>query len=235
MLKKETTCKFCCPQPAEYLRNYDLDPLVHSKPLWRTENLVVTTDLLPISDDFHLLITTPEHLHAFATTPSLDPELASLLKIMQDKLGPLLLIEHGGVDGESHLVKKRSGVQSIYHRHIHVLPAQDNLLQIISEALDKANILYTLINTNASTPLSIAQLIELGEQKTSYLFAHSLSHRQAILAPDEHNSFPSQISQRALAPILGGQQVNWKKMSESTELQGISAQRIKSTIERCCI
>lgn len=207
--------------------------MAHFTPVLETQSLVVTPDLLPISDEFHLLISSKDHRHAFASSPDLNGELTLIVEELESRLGPIILIEHGGVDGQG--ANGRASVQSIDHRHIHVLPAYRDLLPVLSAKLSDLALLHELIEIADSSPLAVAQLTELATRRVGYIYAHSAKEGMALIAPDKQGDLPSQLSQRTLAPLLGKQTVNWKELPEDVSLQAISAERIQVTIERCQI
>ncbi|MFH1244716.1 MAG: hypothetical protein V1487_04085 [bacterium] len=223
-------CPFCIPTSHDWLTKWGVSADKANAPILSTERLKVIPDLMPVSDEFHVLITSFDHRHAFASSPELDTELSLIISILEVRTGrPLIIAEHGGVEE----LGVTSKVQSIHHRHLHILPATVPATQIIADALDKERIKYTLGTAESPSPLANRSLIEVSKGGNGYLYLHDHHRNTSLLAPDRRNKFPSQITQRHLAIAYLGKFHNWKELLESPQSQQIAAQRIISTIERC--
>lgn len=223
-------CPFCIPKTHNWLTEWGVSADKANLPILSSDNLRVIPDLMPISDLFHLLITSLDHRHSFASSPELDAELRLILEIIESRTKtPCLIAEHGGVE-ELAVVSK---VQSIHHRHLHVLPATVDATHIVSNALNKQQISHQLGSADSPSPLTNTNLIEASQSGNGYLYIHDHHRNTSLLAPDKNNEFPSQITQRHLAIAYLGEFHNWKDLLASPKSQQIAAQRILGTIERC--
>ena len=223
-------CPFCIPTSHDWLTKWGVSADKENAPILSTERLKVIPDLMPVSDEFHVLITSLDHRHAFASSPELDTELSLILSILEARTGrPLIIAEHGGAE-ESSVASK---VQSIHHRHLHILPGTVDATKIIGGVLKNEGIDYSLGVANTPSPLTNTSLIQVSQNNEGYLYLHDHSRNISLLAPDKDNEFPSQITQRHLAIAYLGEFHNWKELLTSTQSQQIAAKRIISTIERC--
>ncbi len=139
------------------------------------------------------------------------------------------MAEHGGSGTPS----VKSSVQSIHHRHLHVLPGTIDATKVIGEVLNSENIDYQLDKVRFRSPLTNDHLLSESSSGFGYLYIHDYRRNVGLLAPDRSNSFPSQITQRNLALAYLGEFHNWKELHNSQTSQQIAAQRIINTIERC--
>ncbi len=130
-------CPFCIPKEHTWLTNWGVPPEKVNNPLIETNNLIVMPDLVPVSDIFHLIIKTIDHKSAFGVSPELGRELSLVLELLEFRTGyPLIVAEHGGSGTPS----VKSSVQSIHHRHLHVLPGTIDATKVIGEVLNSENI-----------------------------------------------------------------------------------------------
>lgn len=223
-------CPFCIPTSHDWLTKWGVSADRANAPILSTKRLKVIPDLMPVSDEFHVLITSLDHRHAFASSPELDTELKLILSILEVRTGtPLIIAEHGGAE-ESSVASK---VQSIHHRHLHILPATVDATKIIGDVLKNEGIDFSLGGASTPSPLANSALIQVSQSNEGYLYLHDHYSNVSLLAPDKDNQFPSQITQRHLAIAYLGEFHNWKELLASTQSQQIAAQRIISTIERC--
>ncbi len=224
------TCPFCITKEHTWLTNWGVPPEKVNNPLIETNNLIVMPDLLPVSDIFHLIIKTVDHKSAFGVSPELDKELSLVLELLEFRTGyPLIVAEHGG----SATPSVKSSVQSIHHRHLHVVPGTIDATNVISKVLKNEKIDYQIDKVRSRSPLTNDHLLSESSSGFGYLYIHDYRRNAGLLAPDRSNSFPSQITQRNLAIAYLGEFHNWKELQNSQASQQIAAQRIISTIERC--
>jgi hypothetical protein len=178
------SCPFCIPKSHDWLTKWGVSADKANAPILSTERLKVIPDLMPVSDEFHILITSLDHRHAFASSPELDTELSLILSIIEARTGiPLIIAEHGGAE-ESRVASK---VQSIHHRHLHLLPATIDATKIIGDVLKNEGIGYSLGEASTPSPLTNSALIQVSQSNEGYLYLHDHHSNVSLLAPDKDN------------------------------------------------
>lgn len=215
----ENTCPFCVPRKHDWLKKWGVASELANARLVESDHLVATPDLLPINSLFHVLIKSIDHKYAFASSPELDRELRLLLEILTWRTGEKLIIaEHGGVEGQT-----ASSIQSIHHRHMHILPATVDAVSIVESELTKQGIASGRKKVESLSPLSNKVLTNT---RIGYLYLQDNMSKECLLAPDLEGNFPSQITQKNLALAYTNKFHNWKDLQHSDALQQIAAQRI---------
>ncbi len=224
-------CPFCHPEQfiKPHLAEHGLYPALDKIPVLETDRMVVTPDVLAVSPDFHLILYTREdHLASFASSPELQEEVGGVLHSLGTTIEkPIIFVEHGGVAG----LEKPSTVQTVSHRHAHILPGELRLIDFLGDVLDGMKIDYTRFVSYDSSPLA-AMTGFLECQQFGYLFAQDINTGRGLVAFDQENIWPSQITQRNVAQLLSGRELNWKIIGEDQELAQLSVQRIISMHER---
>ena len=224
-------CPFCHPDKfiKPHFAEYGVCSVLDKIPVLETERIIVTPDVLAVSPEFHLVLFTREdHLTSFASSPELQEEVGSVLHSLGMSLNqPIVFVEHGGVMG----LTKPSTLQTVGHRHAHILPGELRLTDFLGDVLIGMGIDYTTFNSQDTSPL--AAISEFPEcQQYGYLFAQDITTGRGLVAFDRENVWPSQITQKNVARLLSGQELDWKAMQQDPELARLSVQRVVSTHER---
>ena len=221
---KENPCAFCNPELTvpDYLGKHGVDR-IDLTTLYESERLLVKPDILP-AGDFHALVIPHEHKFSFAQNHGLGEEVGSLLYQIEETIGDSLVwFEHGGV-------QEGAKVQSVYHNHAHLIGTEGkDVISYMESVLDSEGVLYSRVAGVDSSPA--LNLERMGLSDTGYFYVQQGSF--GLLATDESDGFPSQITQRNMSKLLSGKELNWKLAGSDPELARQSIIRMFNVIEKC--
>lgn len=218
-------CIMCSPLsvPVRHFERFGVHRL-DTVPLLKTDNFKVIADVLAAAD-FHALIIPNRHTFSHAMIPDLFAEFGNVVSQLEGMVGEnLALLEHGGAGpGANH--------QSIYHAHVHVMPARLNPIDVLVDDFRKRGVEHSLIDSPDPSPLRNLHHKVNGK---NYLFVKQ--GRGGLLAVDHDGTHPSQQIQRAMGTAHKGEFLNWKEIGDKgkgDELARLSVQQMLSTIQRC--
>lgn len=218
-----SNCEFCQPTPENFphFKEFGKDR-IDLKVLWETDNLIVKPDILP-AGEFHALVVPKLHEYSFARVAVEEEEYGNLLLNIKEAVGDIAVFEHGGF-------KHGGKVQSVYHAHQHLIGTSGlRVLEYMETVGESEGVSYAFLEGVDECPLSTLRGFDLQEKGYFYI----QQGRNALLAVDEEDSFPSQIAQRNMSLLLSGRVLNWKNVDKDEELAKLSVARISNIIERC--
>lgn len=180
----------------------DLESFAYEHLLKESENFSVVCDVHPLTEG-HLLIIPKKHLSCIGAYPEEIWDEFKLLysecrKFIDKYYGNCCTFEHGVVG------------QTVFHSHLHLLPAKLTLLQIVPEGSK----FLTSIDG-----LSSLRSIYLDTGK--YLF---VSIRNSLLTVDTRLAAPRFFRDRFAEALGRSERGNWKEMRANQELMKIAVQ-----------
>ena len=228
MIERKPDCRFCSPNNAswEHFEEYGKSPLDKVR-LHESANLVVLPDILPVSPKFHGLIVPREHRLALASLFQLNQEVGQTLHRVEKLIGrPLVFFEHGGAS------ERNGGIQSVFHAHGHLISTEKDIrvLDYMKDVLLRMGI--QCLGLEDLDPSPISNIRKAAKKDCGYLYIQM--GRQGLMAYDKEDTFPSQITQRAMSRFLNsGHELDWKRIDQDEELARLSVARIASVIKSC--
>lgn len=228
--KLDSDCTFCNYQNSNFphFEKYgrkDLDRYVVTE----TENFQVKPDILPGNPDGrHVLIHPKFHVYNHAGLTKYIDEMGQLVYQLEQKLGPLVIFEHGGL-------KQGSSNQSIYHAHLHAYGGLEEvdvikwMEHMLSGGLGKDEI-YPY---NIFPAPDYAFLANLNGNFNGYPYLYVEQGSWAIMVEDPEERMKSQVTQRSMHKFFSGEILDWKKVDENEEYARESVRRIANLIEFC--
>ena len=176
--------------------------------LCETENFFVFPTLGPIGIEGYLLIATKQHYLGFGMIPSEQyPELNELIKdtkkiIKEVYKKPTLIFEHGPRIGEDTKPGK-----SIDHAHLHVIPADFDILKEWSiDLMSRLGNLGQFYRVERIEGFKRAS--DLIEQEKSYLYVESTNGSQYM--SEQNFCRPSQYFRKMVANHISPSKWNWR-------------------------
>ena len=180
----------------------DLTSFAYDYKLKETENFTIVCDVHPLTEG-HLLIIPKEHFPCIGSFPeqmrSEFEQLYRACSIFVDKYyGSCCSFEHGVIG------------QTVFHSHIHILPAKIISLQIIPEG------------EKYLKPLeSISSLRSIYGEHGKYLF---MSIRGVLQTVDTRLGVPRFFRDRFSSALGKPERGNWKEMRANSDLMKTAAQ-----------
>src|SRR3989338_1084130 len=194
-----------------------------------TDNFLVKPDILPgNSDGRHVLVHPKRHVYNHAGLVGHSDEVGRLTYDLEQKFGPLVVFEHGGL-------QPGNNVQSVYHAHFHAYGG-----------LEKVDVIawmqYMLNGGLGSDEIYPYDIIPAPD----FAFITNLSGRfngipylyveqgpWGLIVEDCEERMRSQITQRSMHLLFSGEVLDWKKIPESELLARESVRRIRNLIDFC--
>jgi len=232
-MEKKDKCSFC------YVGSY---PFPHFKdfgrarldifPILESDNFLVKPDILPTNPDGrHFLVFPKTHVYNFAQfggNSLIVDELGRLVYQLEQRFGPLVIFEHGGVgEGNNH--------QSVYHAHFHAiggLAGYDIIFYIkdmVSGGFGQDEIYpYRILPAPNYDFLS-----NLHPHFNGHPYLYVKQGSRALYIEDQNAGMRSQVTQRAMHRWFSGKVLDWKKIPENEEFARESVRRLANIVDWC--
>lgn len=232
-MEKKDNCSFCFIGSSyfDHFRRFGRERL-DTFPILESAHFQVKPDILPVNPDGrHFLVFPKDHVYNFAQfggNRSIVDELGRLVYTLEQKFGPLVIFEHGGIqEGDNH--------QSVYHAHFHAIGGLKGF-DIISYMKDMVS---GGLGPDEIYPYRILPA-------PNYDFLSNLHHRfnghpylyveqgsWALYIEDLNGQMRSQVTQRAMHKWFSGEILDWKKISENEEFARESVRRLANIVDWC--
>ena len=188
----------------------DLQSFAYKYPLEVTENFVVVCDGHPLEEG-HILIIPKKHLSCVGEFSDIFYEEFIFLyqkyyQVLIKNYGVVASFEHGKIG------------QTVFHSHVHLLPFNGNIVDIIPEGESFIHQIEGLKN-----------LKQEFQQKGQYLF-FSLSERCFLV--DTSLGKPRFFRDRFANALGNSERGNWKNMHNNKELMDIAQREIISLMSK---
>jgi len=226
-MKKED-CNFC---------DVNVNKLPHF-PRWNAEridntviidtpSIKVKPDILPGNPNMHLLAIPKAHKFGYATMPEVVNDLGQIMRTVMKKAGEYpAFFEHGGLgEGDKKL--------SVYHVHGHIYGSKGmRLVDYMRDRFTSFKIPYINVDLTDASPAKTIQDFFKENKLVSYIFAQQ--GRDAVIALDHDDSFPSQVTQKSMHELFSGAVLDWKQLKDpdTTDLARLSLNRMSNIIKR---
>lgn len=224
---KKPDCAFCFPDQTQRPHFQELGVgRIDLVAVAQTDHIYAIPDILPVpTGEIHLLLVPRDHRYSLAASPELADEAGQLIYQLEQKLRkPLLVFEHGAVNEGQ---KK----QSIFHNHAHLRGLNGrNILEYMSEVLRNKGINFSRISAPDLSPIGNLRRVF---QNQGYFYLQQ--GKEAIIAHDLADSFPSQLGQQNIGLFEAGFMPDWKKISDNPEFAKMSVRGILSILDQCKI
>lgn len=194
-----------------------------------TDHFSVKPDIVPGNPDGrHILVHPKAHVYNHAGLTDHAQEVGQLVYRLEQKFGPLVVFEHGGL-------QPGNNVQSIYHAHFHAYGGLEDV-----KVIDWME--YMLSGGLAADEIYPYEVVPAPD----YAFITNLSGRfngtpylyveqgpWGLFVEDPNERMKSQIIQRSMHRFFSGQILDWKKIPEREDLARESVRRISNLIDLC--
>src|SRR3989344_939776 len=226
----DSTCGFCLYNKDEFphFRQFgqqDLQNFIIAE----TPNFRVKPDILPGNPDGrHMLVHPKKHVYNHAGLTKYAYEVGQLVYLLEQKFGPLVIFEHGGL-------RPGNSVQSIYHAHFHAYGGLEGvdvigwMNHMLSGGLGPDEIYPHEI---VSAP-DYAFITNLSDRFNGIPYLYVEQGPWGLIVEDTEGRMKSQITQRSMHHFFSKEPLNWKSISDSKDLARESVCRIRNLIEFC--
>jgi len=232
-MEKKDNCPFCFigSYPFPHFEKFGRARL-DTFPILETDNFQVKPDILPANPDGrHFLVFPKTHVHNFAQfggNPLVVDELGRLVYQLEQKFGPLVIFEHGGVnEGNNH--------QSVYHAHFHVIGGLQGydiisyMSDMVSGGLGQDEIYPHRILPAPNYDF----LSNLHHRFNGYPYLYIEQGPWALYIEDGLEQIKSQVTQRAMHNFFSGKILDWKKIPKNEEFARESVRRLANIVDWC--
>lgn len=230
ILKRDKNCPLCDVSNSKFdhFARYGVTRLDQYKVL-ESDNFLVKPDVLPGNPDGrHVLIYPKFHVYNHAELSSYIPEMGRVVYQLEQKLGPLVIFEHGGIKaGNNH--------QSVYHAHIHAYAGLEGvdiiewMRHMLSGGLGEDEIYpYKILPAP-----DYAFLANLNGNFKGYPYLYVEQGSWAIMVEDSEGKMQSQVTQRSMHLFFSGEILDWKKIPENEEYAQESVRRLANLVDLC--
>jgi len=232
-MEKKNNCPFCCvgSYPFSHFKDYGrqrLDTFLISE----SDNFQVKPDILPTNPDGrHFLVFPKTHYYNFAKfggDPLIVDELSRLVYQIEQKFGPLVIFEHGGI-------QEGSNNQSVYHAHFHAIGGLEGydiisyMRHMVSGGLGQGEIYsYKVLPAPNYDFLS-----NLHQRFNGHPYLYIEQGIQALYIEDRNGKISSQVTQRAMHCWFSGKILDWKKIPKNNEFARESVRRLANIVDWC--
>lgn len=200
--------------------------------LFESKNLRVIPDSFPVrsSGQHALIVDSSSHAGAYAHPEDLGAEVEYVIhRLRQESKGPVIVGEHGA--GLPQFGHAKAKIQSILHRHLHLIWGDGNgrdPIRFMLEFLREKGWFPTSIDMRDVNTVSILKKLYSGNP---YLFLSDGS--RGIWLEDPADAMPSMTIQGGLGENYSGRALSWKKIPEDPILAREATARIMNLMSLC--
>lgn len=228
--KFDPKCVLCDynKQDVPYFQRYGVRKLT-SYVVAETPHYQVKPDIIPGNPDGrHLLVHPKEHVYNHAGLVGHSDEIGRLTYDLEQKFGPLVVFEHGGL-------QPGNNVQSVYHAHFHAYGGLEEVdvirwMQYMLNGGLGSDEIYPYEIISAPDRAFITNLSRRFNG-ISYLYVEQGS--LGMIVEDREGKMKSQITQRSMHVYFSGQILDWKQIPHNEQFARESVRRISNLVELC--
>lgn len=200
--------------------------------LYETKNLRVIPDSLPVREDgMHILLVRNSHRTAFAQQEDVGADVTHIMRRLRDETKhQWVFAEHGGgMPHNGH--EEKSGNQSVWHGHGHVMKldvnGRDPLAHMKDELHEEG---WNTIEVPVLDDNPVATIQSLYEGDPYFFFSVGPT---ALWVSDREGKMKSMLTQRKMSKFFGGEELRWKEIPNNPQLAEVATRRLMNLMS-CC-